>query len=417
MSAAAALAFAQNETFGQLTDDLIARARCADTVNRVVLRCRKRGLELHLYRSGKDARWYARPTIKGQQLRLNLGSLEALPTVAEAHAALTAELVKADRHGAKVLEDRTTFGGLCQEFLAAFGESKRARSHENYKGAIERFIIPRLGSKKLRQIRRADMVDCIEDTYRELTERGLKGSEANTVRAALQGAWRWAMQRGRVEADIVARLPIPADTAPREITVTDEQLKIFWRAVSPGSDAPVSDLLAGAFRVAMTTAQRIGAVLLTNASDLDLTTGTWAIHPQDGTKTKTVHIIALPPLALEQWRRALDLSGAVGDQPVFPADRGRHSKAGTVRQDSAANAMMRLRAAIPALGEVTLHDFRRTARSRIAGEVPRESAERWLGHVIGSKVERTYDTDQHLREKREAAEAWEAYLKAIGITC
>jgi integrase len=409
---------AANESFSVLTDEIITRSRCADTVDRVVLRCRKRGLELHIYRTGKTARWYARPTIQGKQHRLNLGTLDARPTVAEAHAALTEELLKVDRHGAGAIEDRSTFGGLVEDFLADFRKRKRTRSTENYENALTRFALPALGQKKLRQIRRADLVTCIDQTYDALVGRGLKGSEVATLRAAIQSVWRWGMSKGRVELDLVARLPTPVANDPRATIYSDEQLEAMWDATTPGAEAPISNLMAAAFRVAMVTAQRIGAVMLTRASDLNLDKAMWSIRPMDGTKVKTLHIVPLPPMALEAWRSALAISEAKGDQPVFPADRGRTSKAETLRQDSASNAMSRLRTQCPALGAVTLHDLRRTARTRVSGKCHREDAERWLGHVIGTQVERVYDHDQHLDEKRAAAEAWESYLaKLIKGTC
>jgi len=418
VSAQRSVVLAANESFSVLTDEIITRSRCADTVDRVVLRCRKRGLELHIYRTGKTARWYARPTIQGKQHRLNLGTLDARPTVAEAHAALTEELLKVDRHGAGAIEDRSTFGGLVEDFLADFRKRKRTRSTENYENALTRFALPALGQKKLRQIRRADLVTCIDQTYDALVGRGLKGSEVATLRAAIQSVWRWGMSKGRVELDLVARLPTPVANDPRATIYSDEQLEAMWDATTPGAEAPISNLMAAAFRVAMVTAQRIGAVMLTRASDLNLDKAMWSIRPMDGTKVKTLHIVPLPPMALEAWRSALAISEAKGDQPVFPADRGRTSKAETLRQDSASNAMSRLRTQCPALGAVTLHDLRRTARTRVSGKCHREDAERWLGHVIGTQVERVYDHDQHLDEKRAAAEAWESYLaKLIKGTC
>lgn len=414
------VAYAADRAFAVLTDEAVARARCADGVDRVVLRCRKRGLELHLYRSGKPARWYARPRVGGERKRINLGPLGALPTVAEANAALAAALAGAAVHGKGSLEDRGTFGGLVADFLAEFEARKRARSAENYRGALTRLALPRLGKTELRRIRRADLVECLKAAHADLVAKGLKGTEAQTLRAAVQGAWRWGLAQGRVEADIVARLPVLVEENPRENVLTDAQLALFWRATDPADCSPLSNTMAHAFRCALLTAQRIGAVLLARACDLDLDldldAGVWRILPQDGTKIVGVpHHVPLPPMAKQAWAAALASSMARGEGFVFPADRGRRSAAGSIRQDSAANAMARLREERPDLGEATLQDLRRTARTRIAGAVHREDAERWIGHVVGSKVERTYDRSQHLDEKRAAAEAWEACLGGLGI--
>ncbi len=61
----------------------------------------------------------------------------------------------------------------------------------------------------------------------------------------------------------------------------------------------------------------------------------------------------------------------------------------------------------------TLHDLRRTARSLMSrAGVPRDHAERCLGHVLPG-IRGTYDHHEYLNEKRHAFEALAALIERI----
>jgi integrase len=64
----------------------------------------------------------------------------------------------------------------------------------------------------------------------------------------------------------------------------------------------------------------------------------------------------------------------------------------------------------------TVHDLRRTARSLMSRKetgILRDSAERVLGHVVGSATERIYDRDPYLETKAEALVALAALIERI----
>ena len=63
---------------------------------------------------------------------------------------------------------------------------------------------------------------------------------------------------------------------------------------------------------------------------------------------------------------------------------------------------------------ITLHDLRRTARTLMGDlEVPRETAELVLGHVVGSEVEQRYNRSRHEEAKRKALEALARKIASI----
>ncbi|WP_395454649.1 tyrosine-type recombinase/integrase [Azospirillum melinis] len=62
----------------------------------------------------------------------------------------------------------------------------------------------------------------------------------------------------------------------------------------------------------------------------------------------------------------------------------------------------------------TLHDIRRTVRSGMGRiGIPRDTAERVLGHLVGGKLDRVYDVYDYRKEKAEALQAWADHLDSI----
>jgi integrase len=70
----------------------------------------------------------------------------------------------------------------------------------------------------------------------------------------------------------------------------------------------------------------------------------------------------------------------------------------------------------PVKANWTIHDLRRTARSlmsRKEARIPRDIAERVLGHAIGGTIEQTYDRHAYTVEKGEALAALAALIERI----
>jgi integrase len=66
------------------------------------------------------------------------------------------------------------------------------------------------------------------------------------------------------------------------------------------------------------------------------------------------------------------------------------------------------------VGDWTLHDLRRTARTLMArAGVPRDDAKRCMGHVIGTKVDRIYDRWAYSKEKKCAYEKLAKLIERI----
>jgi integrase len=66
------------------------------------------------------------------------------------------------------------------------------------------------------------------------------------------------------------------------------------------------------------------------------------------------------------------------------------------------------------VGQFTVHDLRRTMRTGLSNlKVSTETAERTIGHLVGSKIQRTYDVHAFEEERREALQKWAEHVTNI----
>jgi integrase len=66
------------------------------------------------------------------------------------------------------------------------------------------------------------------------------------------------------------------------------------------------------------------------------------------------------------------------------------------------------------IGQFTVHDLRRTMRTGLSAlGVSSETAERTIGHPVGSDIQRTYDVHHFEKERRDALEKWAAHVAAV----
>src|SRR5262249_26123976 len=167
----------------------------------------------------------------------------------------------------------------------------------------------------------------------------------------------------------------------------EPEIKIVWREAGKAG-------LYGAFvKVALLTGQRRGKIADMKWSDI--ADDVWTIR-QDSTREKgTGDRLKLPPLATDLIRSQPEIADY---EYVFAsATRGNIPIGGFSRLHKLFSDQCGLKQ------EHRFHDYRRTARTQmgIAGVEP-HIAERVVGHVIGSKVERIYDRGTYDQRKATA---------------
>jgi integrase len=180
--------------------------------------------------------------------------------------------------------------------------------------------------------------------------------------------------------------------------LSDEELRAVWNAAAqtPYPYGPLVQML-------ILTGQRRDEIAAAQWSEVDLDQGLLTIGPER-MKAKAGHAVPLVPSAVEllsalpRW--------AAGDY-VFSGQTGARPFSGFSK------AKARLDRATGDIGPYTLHDLRRTVRTRLAelGVTP-FIGEMVIGHTQKG-VHAVYDLHRYDPEKREALLRWETRLFAI----
>lgn len=262
------------------------------------------------------------------------------------------------------------------------------------------------------------LVDCLD----AVVEGGAPAS-ANRLKSILSPIFRWAKQRGKVESNPVAGMPLPAPKRSRDRTLTDGEVVAFWRIAEEMAPHRAS----WGLRLVLATGQRPGEVLTFEPGELewehtvnlpDGSRWTGAVWIIPKTKHKTGrrliaagkgeqardHVVPLSSVAARLFREALDhpLSLAfplLKEPPPRDTNPTFHASydLGRFRRE---------------MEHWTAQDLRRTAYTGMTSlGIPRvPTVEAVVGHAIAG-VAGVYDRYDYLREKARALEAWGRHLE------
>ena len=274
-----------------------------------------------------------------------------------------------------------TLAAVAAQYLAL--EGKKLRSAGWRTSILDRLILPQLGSRPVADIKRSDVVRLLD----HIEQRNGPVAADRTL-AVLSRVFNWhAVRDDGFKSPLVRGMHRTSQRErARARVLTDDELRRLW--VASKDAGPF-----GAFVhfLLLTGARRNEAASMT-WSEVD--GGTWVL-PSYRNKAK---VDLSRPLSRDA-ERILEEQPRYVDCPFVFTLSGRR----------ALSDFHRKKTALDAKSGVTgwrIHDLRRTARSLMSrAGVPSEHAERALGHVVGSAVERTYNRHGFVVEMNRAYEA------------
>lgn len=284
---------------------------------------------------------------------------------------------------------------------------------------FERDLIPALGSVKVRDVRRRDIIDVVEEKAAETP------TAARHLLAYIKGFLDWCVDREYIEVSPAAGIR-PKSITPqgrknalkptaRKRVLDHDEIRGFW---TNAEECGIHGLTALALKLVLLTGQRPGEVAGMHKSEIN--GDVWTIPAERRRKTESEQRVPLTPVALEiieqaraevarlSERRKREPAGYVFEaRPGLPVSVGALSKAVHRYVDALENKDA------ATWGHWTPHDLRRTARTEItACGFPQEIAERVAGHSAGGIVD-VYNQHNYDAEKRAALETWERRLLRI----
>jgi integrase len=368
------------------------------------------GLYLVVQPSGAKS-WALRYRFAGTPKKLTLGPYPAVDLAAARKRSQEAvgdiargidpgtekQASRAAAKAAAAIDDRLS--DIAAKFVKQYSKRENGAL---WSAAVERYlarvILPRLGSKRIGEVRRADVRDMLND----ITDRS--PTAANRVLAVTRRLFNWA-----VEEEILAVSPIGKLKATKEVSrdrvLDDAEIKLVWKAFERigWPFGPVGQLL-------MLTGARRTEVAEARWKEFDLATKTWTL-PKERAKNGVVHMIPLSDKAIE----ILEKLPRIANKGDFVFTFGRVAVQGFARKKIELDAAIAADIGAPIAGW-TLHDLRRVVATNLQKlGVRLEVTEAVLNHVSGSRsgIVGVYQRHDYADEKRAALSAWNERLAQI----
>ena len=370
------------------------------------------------YRFGEGKERRNRVYTIGQYPQITL--TQARSIASQSLAQIEKSIDPAAKKQTKKVTDRNalTVGDLVEEYLEKWARvKKKERSWKEDERLLRKDIVPAMGRKKAKDVRRRDIVvllDAIVERRAEIT--------ANRVLAVTRKMFNFAVGRDIIDASPCVQIPAPSKENRRERNLSEEEIGIFWSKLD---DAKMSQEIRLALKFLLITAQRKNEVIQAEWNEFDLQNKWWTI-PGKKAKNNRSHRVPLAPIAMKILNEVKKITGQyqfVFASPVGATKRNPdrqvgmfpilgsavdHALRGNLTEDPKTR-----RTNIFNLDYFTPHDLRRTAASMMTKSgIQRLTVKKILNHS-DREITAIYDRYEYDKEKKQAMNIWNTKLRLI----
>ena len=362
--------------------------------------------------------WVFMYWFEGTQKRMTFGVYPemTLEKAHSAHAKAREQLIKGIDPSELLIQSNIAHRGsptvsqLVNEYIEKWAKPRK-RTWEEDARMLSKDVIPHLGKRKAKDIKRRDIVLLID----EIVDRGSPITANRTLRI-IKKMFSFAVKRGVLDASPCVEIDPPAKENQRERVLTEEEIKMFWLGLDK---AKMSDATRLVLKLLLITAQRKGEVSQAEWSEIDLKNKWWTI-PKERSKNERIHRVPLSPMAIDIFKQAKTLSG--DSRWVFPSSKGLpvtpRSISRAIRNNSEQSNGNRKHT--PPYGDFfkidhfTPHDLRRTATSMMTSlKIAELDVSKVLNHTIQTVTNKHYNHYSYDKEKQKALGVWERKLTTI----
>lgn len=338
----------------------------------------------------------------------------ALRAVAVGHDPQT-EKMEARRIAASGIADADLLKAVWQDYKDRHLSTKRERTAEAANVVFDRYVLPKLGKRRIGEITKRDILGILDDYLNAGYPSG-----ANRARAVMTAFFNWALARDIIPMSPCAGVKPPSEVRFRDRVLSDDEIRWLWRACSePDSLHPFGRMV----QLAILTGARRDEVRGLSDKELKLAESLWRL-PAERAKNHRQHDMHLSETALaiiaavpRIKSKAGLLFTTTGETPVSGFSNSKDRLSRLMLQYAREEAMVR--GDDPAKVEIApwvLHDLRRTIASgmaRLGVQLP--VIERCLNHVSGSfgGIVGVYQRHSFAEEKKAALETWSAHVEGL----
>lgn len=362
-----------------------------------------KGFGVRVTAAGKRAFVLRYLTPEGKDRLLTIGDHPTWSVAAARKRA--ADLRREVDGGTDLLEQRRqekaepTVADTAERFL----RTKRDRkSYRDIAAALRNHLLPAIGKKKVRDVRRRDVIALLEPLAED------RPRQAGIVLTYAKQLFGYAEDREIIEVSPIASLNATKlgkglTSRKRGRVLTEDEIRALWATTTPPQGMHRATLLA--LKTILVTGQRPGEVAGMRTSELH--GRLWTIPADRRGKTESAHTVPLTDTARALIDEARGHRDYVFCARGLPLGRAAVAKAVLRCTDALGNTVD------PIWGHWTPHDLRRTMRTGLAAAGVSETvAEATVGHTRKG-IAAVYDLHRYDAEKRAALEAWERRLLRI----
>lgn len=365
------------------------------------------GLYLQVSPKGKKT-WLHRYEVGGKRKWLHLGEYPAVGLKEARDKNEETAKITIRGEDPREIENSNPDPTLREVFEAWFdkavdkrGKPWSAAHKRNVKYMFNKDILPRLGGRKIRDIRKGEISKVLEDIEDRAPNQALQ------VYRRMSRLFNYAASRDIVEFSPMTALDPIGATSRKTRYLSDEEIKAFLRAL-PGAD--MSPDTAAVLELVLRTGQRPGEVCGANCDEVE---DNWWTIPAGRAKNGTEHRVYLSS-------RCKELFGEPNEYGFYfpslrnPAKPLKHTVVSKALRRSLTGKEKKNGADITIpLPPFTPHDLRRTAATHLA---KLGFTDEIIGAVLNHKkatVTGIYNLYRYDDEKQRALAAWDRQLSRI----
>lgn len=304
-------------------------------------------------------------------------------------------------------ENTNHFKDLVDEYLENYLKPQLAEStSREYKRIINKHLLPEFENFPPSDIESAHVRELMREVSRNgkkanssVADSSLRGNRmANCVRKVISSIYNNTETSANNPCNNVKKLP---ENGERKVYLSDDQIRTLWGVLN------TEPFITGSLiKMLMITGQRLTETKRMKWGHIE--DGLWQI-PAEETKSNALHILPLPPLALNVLE---ELKPETGDSDwVFFSPK--EDVDGPISSVSRARDRIREKCGF-SNEEFTFHDLRTTLTTNLGKlEVSPNIKDKILNHSTGTTADRHYDAYYYISQKREALMKWNNKLESI----
>jgi len=299
-----------------------------------------------------------------------------------------------------IAEGANTFQSIAEEYAEQKSRTWTPKYAGQFKRAMEANVYPYIGKLPIKQVTSAHLLEILRRM-----DKGGAPTYAIMVRQWCSSVFRFAASTMRADAD-------PAAALKGAITRPDID---HARALDPIEIADYLKRLRGfggnrttsiALELLLLTFVRTAEIRQAEWSEIDLKAQQWKI-PAGKMKKRRVHVVPLSDQATELLKELQYITG--NGRWLFPNTRRPHDVMSATTVNRALEYL-----GYPT-GQVTGHDFRATASTRLYEMgYPEAHIEMQMAHAKRNKTAAAYNHAQYLAERIRMMQDWADYVYSLG---